>query len=83
MYIVVHLWGGLLRSVTPYQSLALAQKGMEQAIPEPCNCDTEDESLPGAQGVCESYQEAYLTDVPLGLNRPEVGIESRHTPSKS
>jgi len=77
LYIVAHLWGGLLRSVTPYQSLALAQKGLDQAIPEPCDCDDDPD------GGCESYQEAYLVDVPLGLNRPEVGIESRHSPSKS
>ena len=73
MYIVVHIWGGLLHGVTPYQSLALAQKGMDQAIPEPCDCNDE----------CDSYQEAYLVEAPLGLPRPEVGLESRHSPSKS
>jgi len=82
MFIVVHLYGGLLESVTPYQSIALAQKGLAEAIPEPCACDTEDESLPEAKGVCDCYQEAYLVDVPLGLNGPEVTMESRHTPSK-
>ena len=82
MFIVVHLYGGLLESVTPYQSIALAQKGLAEAIPEPCNCDTEDESLPEAKGVCDCYQEAYLVEVPLGLNRSDVGIDSRHTPNK-
>ncbi len=74
MYILVHLYGGLLESVTPYQSLALAEKGLEEAIPEPCEC--------GDVGACQSYQEAYLVDAPLGLNRPEATIDSRHTPSK-
>ena len=77
MYIVVHIFGGLLESVTPYQSLALAEKGLAQTIPEPCHCDKDPD------GGCSSYQEAHLVDAPIGLLGQEVRIETRHTPSKS
>lgn len=78
MYIVVHIFGGLLGGVTPYQSLPLAQKGLEEAIPEPCTCDEQDGTF-----QCDSYQEAFLVDAPIGLLGQEVRIETRHTPSKS
>ena len=71
MYIVVHIFGGLLESVTPYACLPEAQAGIAKVIPEPCDCG----------GDCMSYQEAFIEQGEY-LGKPTVRIESRHTPSK-
>ncbi len=74
MYIVVHVYGGLLESVTPYACLPEAQEGIAKVVPAPCDC--------GDAGLCQSYQEAYIYQASY-LGKEGDRIESRHTPSKS
>ena len=71
MYIVVHIWGGLVQSVTPHTCLPDAQQGLAQAIPDPCGCD----------GDCHSYQEASIYQAEY-MGKEGESIESRHSPSK-
>ena len=71
MFIVIHLYGGLLESVSLNASLPDAQVAIAQAIPNPCNCD----------GDCMSYQEAFIYQAEI-LGQAAVSVESRHSPSK-
>ncbi len=69
MYVVVHLYGGLLESVTPVTSLKEAQRRWRDAIPTPCRCGGD---------RCQAYQEAYILKGNLGEEFERIA--ERHSP---
>lgn len=70
MYVVVHLYGGLLESVTPTTSLKKAQQQWRADIPTACRCN----------GACNSYQEAYILKGNMGEQAERIA--ERHTSRK-
>ena len=73
VYVVVHIYGGVLEEVGVYTESHKAYQRLDMMIPEPCSCK---------EGACEAYQDASLMEVELDSNAPSAHIESLHTSCK-
>jgi hypothetical protein len=71
MFTVIHIYGGLINSVSSHFTIDDAAQRMHMFIPDHCDC----------AGDCDSYQEAILFESRPGIYE-DLEIDALHSPSK-